>query len=250
MTRNEQMQEVPPEHLYHYCVFNEYSKNLFTASEIFFSYPLSFNDPFDCQIRPFDNQEIEDKDLKAYLEKCKGKHNLSRRHIDLMMKSPKRKDVLRNIGLSFAENIGVYCLTERKENILMWSHYANNHKGFCLEFKTDCKFFGRAQKIIYSEDYPNFNFFKSTQKQTAKAMLLTKASDWSYEKEWRIVDHEDGAGLKTYPKNSLTGVILGCRIEEENKKTILEWLSRLGTAVNVHQAKQSKSAFKLDVIES
>lgn len=32
------------------------------------------------------------------------------------------------------KEIGVYCLTTVPDSILMWSHYANNHKGVCLEY--------------------------------------------------------------------------------------------------------------------
>lgn len=32
------------------------------------------------------------------------------------------------------EKIYVACLSETNESILMWSHYANNHKGFCIEY--------------------------------------------------------------------------------------------------------------------
>ena len=31
-------------------------------------------------------------------------------------------------------NFGAFSMSQLKDNILMWSHYANQHKGFCIEF--------------------------------------------------------------------------------------------------------------------
>ena len=249
MTRAKQPELSIIKSLYHYCSFTGYSESIFTKNEVYFSCPLSFNDPFDSQVRPFDKQKVDDSDLRNYLVRLKGKYKLSKRSIDIMMKSPKRKDVLKHIGHSFAESIGVYCLTEKRDNILMWSHYTNNHKGFCLEFKTKCEFFGKAQKIVYSREYPKFNFFKASQEKITEAMLLTKASDWSYEKEWRIINPLKGAGCQIYPNGSLAGIIMGCRIEEHNKKLLHKWLSRFGSTVKIYQAQQSKSAFALEIVE-
>lgn len=37
---------------------------------------------------------------------------------------------------SLSENMGVACFSEENKNILMWSHYAENHTGYCLEYRT------------------------------------------------------------------------------------------------------------------
>ena len=48
----------------------------------------------------------------------------------------------------------IYCLTPIPNNILMWSHYADNHKGICLEFDTSIRLFGTAREVDYRETYP------------------------------------------------------------------------------------------------
>ncbi|MBT2620300.1 DUF2971 domain-containing protein [Chryseobacterium sp. ISL-6] len=34
-------------------------------------------------------------------------------------------------------NFGIYSLTTKNSNLLMWSHYGNSHKGFCIGFNTE-----------------------------------------------------------------------------------------------------------------
>ena len=45
---------------------------------------------------------------------------------------------------------GVCCFSEKKDDILMWSHYADGHKGFCLEFITPKH--NRDQEVIYNQE--------------------------------------------------------------------------------------------------
>ena len=43
---------------------------------------------------------------------------------------------------------GVCCLSEKHDDVLMWSHYSNGHKGFCLKFETSYEpFYIRPQKL-------------------------------------------------------------------------------------------------------
>ncbi len=43
------------------------------------------------------------------------------------------------------DTIGILCFTEKNDNLLMWSHYANSHKGFVLEFYPEHQFFDRRK---------------------------------------------------------------------------------------------------------
>lgn len=48
------------------------------------------------------------------------------------------------------ELIGVLCLTEKKDNLLMWSHYANSHKGFCIKFDASHEFLIKREVKVMS----------------------------------------------------------------------------------------------------
>jgi hypothetical protein len=71
-------------------------------------------------------------------------------------------------------------------NILMWSHYASNHRGLCLQFDvaSDPGLF--TLPVEYSEEYPIVNWVTDFNKGVGDT-LLRKHSGWSYERESRII---------------------------------------------------------------
>ncbi len=126
--------------------------------------------------------------------------------------------------------LGVYCFSEKRDNILMWAHYAKQHTGFCLEFDIDNDFFRPitcAIKVEYDTILPVLNILQlgNYPKREIGRRLLTKADDWEYEQEWRIVETKKGPGIQNFPEDALSGVILGCRISPENKENVFSWCS-------------------------
>lgn len=104
----------------------------------------------------------------------------------------------KNIGNRFSdgkETINFYrritCFTETYTNLLMWSHYASSHTGFCIgysksEIKSVCNKFN---KINYCNEMPitivdgeNFKVYNRFNK-----IIYSNCVDWSYENEWRAV---------------------------------------------------------------
>ena len=107
----------------------------------------------------------------------------------------------------------------------MWSHYANDHKGICLEFANDNPLIKHARPVHYKNDYPEWtpqNFVLNTDANVLE-LVLTKAMDWSYEREWRIIASGLDGPMKLYnenfvklPPGALSAIIIGC----ENAKII------------------------------
>jgi hypothetical protein len=119
----------------------------------------------------------------------------------------------------------IACLSENINSIVMWAHYADNHKGFALEYDfknnsaSECNKCDKRKECddkVYAEIYPiiygnkrfdgselaNFlvgmpfsiiNAYKVNyydilaDKSVFEKMLLHKSKEWSYEKEWRII---------------------------------------------------------------
>jgi Protein of unknown function (DUF2971) len=90
-------------------------------------------------------------------------------------------------------NVGILCLSEVRDSILMWGHYTDNHQGFVVGFDSDHPFFSRRRS-----DNDEFGFLRRVDYQpqrpqvtltdtTSPAWFQTKSEHWSYEKEWRIV---------------------------------------------------------------
>jgi hypothetical protein len=165
-----------------------------------------------------------------------------------VLQTQKQRAIPEDITLRFMNKIGVYCMSEIPDSLLMWSHYANHHEGFCVGFDTNNKVFGKAQPIIYSENYPVINIHTGSQEEKTDAQMLTKSKCWEYEREWRIIDHDKGEGTKEFPKESLLRVIFGCQIATENKNKIISWCQKRLYKPNLFQAEKRHRKFALDLI--
>ena len=207
-----------PPFLYKYYAFDEWTHRIFENNEIYLSSPESFNDPFDSKIRFI--YEGSRTDRKRFLKEWSKKHRpeLSRKELLVYEKSIRKTgldrqrvpEVVQKDFIVIRNRIGVFCMSEDKKNILMWSHYANENAGFCLEFRTNNVFFSRARRVEYDRVLPLLNLLEPMwDKLITKVTLglLTKAQDWTYEKEWRIVD-VNGCRSKDYTSDGLNSWML------------------------------------------
>jgi hypothetical protein len=244
-----------------------YTEEIFKNHELFFSSPDGFNDPFDCGFciplygdyaerviaaQAFDSARrerpgwsIEKADEEA--QKAASKIMKNHRH-------EASRQLERSLSRDSNDKAGILCLTEGCTDILLWSHYADRHKGVCLEFRTDVKdsIFARAHPVKYSGQYPRLNLQDLVENKAyrdAAEWMLTKSSVWSYEQEWRILDFEKGPGAKKFDPACLSAVILGCRIPDKERKRVFGWIKNHPTPVKVLQAKKSYPNFRLDIEE-
>jgi hypothetical protein len=120
---------------------------------------------------------------------------------------------------------GILCLSRSPDNIVLWSHYANYHKGVCLKFdmSKDINFFLTPLNVEYSEVYPKYNPLKSPQEQVIK-LIRTKYIDWSYEEELRIYKGKNG--LVDFNKEALVEVIFGLKTSDDEMKSIREMMEK------------------------
>ncbi|MEX1200000.1 MAG: DUF2971 domain-containing protein [Methylophaga sp.] len=136
-------------------------------------------------------------------------------------------------------NLGILSLSEVPDNLLMWAHYANEHKGFVVGFFSENEFFVQKRsevdqlrhlrKVRYSETRPVLTFSQINDIDD----LMVKSADWAYEKEWRViqalVDADRVAGdvhLFKIPFSAFNSVRIGARASQEMKKEIYSLLER------------------------
>jgi hypothetical protein len=125
------------------------------------------------------------------------------------------------------------CFTKRYDSNPMWAHYADNHRGVCLEFRfmrpppegsgaarSGVAFmmdpaFGGHYPVRYSNEFAQVATINDI--GSAIQVLHTKHPDWSYEQEVRFIKLGDPnfpgeGGTVSFYKTSLTKVILGCKV--------------------------------------
>ena len=262
----------PPRHFYKYKSIDEscqeHARDIFTKNELYFCTVTAFNDPFDCKFQVEFGGAKHDK--SKFLEDLSKKNDphLNRqqrrskaRAETKVLDDPDLANAMRGSLIQDIEKWGIYCLSEVLDNILMWSHYANAHRGFCLEFESrqsDALFGvelwpgGQIQKreivapfpVEYSTKYP---VAKLVNGQIAKDVFLRKAKQWAYEKEWRMMV-PNGPGARQFPPQCLTGVIFGCRMLEKHKEMIREWCRNREPAIKYHEARESEDSYTLDIV--
>ncbi|MES9950069.1 MAG: DUF2971 domain-containing protein [Candidatus Thiodiazotropha sp.] len=188
--------------------------------DLYLSSPTKFNDPFDMSTNIVLTGGIRSK-LKRVklLAKSQG---VSRKERKEYIKNFMRKsnDELRFIlEKSYDEhlsNVGVYSFAGDPRNILMWSHYAKDHTGICIQFERirDLRIFGQALKVEYSDVYPEIDWFNSHAESLANA-VLRKHPDWSYEQEERIILPDSAGKLLKIDSRAITAVVFGCRTPDK-----------------------------------
>jgi len=229
--------------LFHYEKFKaEHLSGTLRDLKIHCSNPVNFNDPWDC--KPwFDYESIEDPETLEKLLTFLRKQNpggLEESRLNIYENGIRAKKYERiNLITSLSEtNIAtiakrrIYCLTPHPDSTLMWSHYAENHKGICLEFGVDNPLFRLALEVTYPEVYPVWlpHAFED-ENNKAIQMILTKAHPWHYEHEFRLISLlnndldtplriEDGCF--TLPPGSLRSVIAGCDADYDAVRAIVK----------------------------
>jgi hypothetical protein len=150
--RHTALQPVPP-YLYKYRSLHPMKriKQILVKDKLWFSSPASFNDPFDCKVPPLGT--LHPDSLKAMIaDRLLTGVTPSNAEAQLAEGNPAAYEEVSAQLQRRVNNIGILSLCEHRDNILLWSHYADMHRGIFFEFSTSewpslgCK----ALPVIYS----------------------------------------------------------------------------------------------------
>lgn len=135
-----------------YRPINENTKSMLKQQYLWFSHPKNFNDPLDSR---FYENAINDDGLKKLLSKVRIRS-------------------LSNIESSKAS--------------LLWSHYADSHKGIEIEYEIDINYLISKKIFLFPIKY-SYHIADSFHPQISDygKSFFVKSKEWEYEKEWRMV---------------------------------------------------------------
>ena len=192
------------------------------------------------------------------------------------MKIDVSKSPLSNYNDNFEKNLntfGLFCMSQKNDDILMWSHYADSHKGICFGFKepfenhidNDAPIYNR--EIEYIERHPYIDIYNDIQSGKVynsndefknfcdisgallNASITKKHVSWKYEQEIRIV-YEGGSGPLVFKPEALECVILGMNITKADEMTIGNLLKQnKWSHAKIYKSKASVAELGLDIIE-
>lgn len=201
-----------PNTLYLYRNINEYTIKSLVYKGVYKSNSEQFNDPFDPYFKRYKN----DRFSFLYKKLCETK---------------------------------ISCLTQTPENMLMWSHYGDNHKGICLEYEIDkekleknkevslkeIKYEGLKvnSEITLSDSEMIFINGEGKKEQSKRKIIenintpeifIRKNGEWKYEKEYRLIYFDKNDKEEYFKDIKLKSVTFGLHTTESDKDFIRELL--------------------------
>lgn len=272
--------------LYKYRQWNDYTKEIFLEQQIYCPSPPQLNDPFDCKAGLYSHQielakflmnlhicsftffyllpksthfpEKKKKEISRYLNKNKGdtKKNFDYIQKTLLEINPYAAKLSTgteylNLFEKQSTKLGVFSLTEDPLNMLMWSHYGDQHQGLAIGFEqiktNDLGNEDKCKQVIYSNSFPIADFTQiehelsytlngnnqmekiinfNINNPILESTFFHKARCWEYEKEWRLL--EPFTGKRPLP-GKIVQIIFGCKCDKSKitdiKKVIKEAIS-------------------------
>jgi hypothetical protein len=245
--------------LYKYCSFDmcRYSLQNLEKNQIRLNNPNNFNDPFDSMFS-VDVLKMIGNSMNDILDKAEINNIIPVGYKEKFIDNAEFLEGLEKlrtvqymeINNSKRDSLRVTCFSEVNDSILMWSHYAANHKGFCIEYdftNTNKTYYtGPLNPVIYTDKlFDLTEYFKSSSLgKLFEFCSIVKSKEWQYEKEWRWLlnfskGHEEHI-LKAPIPNS---IYLGVNTTDENKDLILNIAKAKG--IPVHQMEKKPFEFKL-----
>lgn len=248
--------------LFKYRPVNDSTRALLTKHELFFPNAKQLNDPYDCAVQVgFSGgtlgqyREICRFGLSKYLENLVLSDDKFNEIVDLHLNEQMQNlpQFAQDLERGFLENVrstkGIFCLSETHNNVLMWSHYADSHRGICLEMDVP-EVLNSARKVNYVGELPTLNFFEHDQDALTRQVLLSKQEQWAYEREWRIIDPAFPAGAHRLNKPVVTAIIFGANIASHHELQVRQWANEGGVDVPYYRAKLTNHGKFMEIMDT
>jgi Protein of unknown function (DUF2971) len=216
-----------PWQIFRYRPMNEYLWQELEFAQFYCCPPIALNDPFDCRI-----------DWCASRERALTSPKMTNARRNQL--STLREAFLRADPPSAA---GVCCFTCKADDPLMWSHYADSHRGVCLLYEIPHDYFMRRYSPKADKDfffvggapvlYESNAFYDwlvsgdldfphpgSVAENALTVLFTAKSPEWSHEEEFRIITRRPGA--MTFEPSFLKQVLFGFAAPEQHRKLVTQ----------------------------
>ncbi len=222
--------------LYKYRPYSARALEMLVLRELYFAAPASLNDPYDCRI------DIRSS-LAAAIERATEANDAKLR--GKLERLRKMDHVYEKMDADLGA-LGVLSFGKRPDSVLMWSHYAENHTGFCVGFELSEKFTTHKNQeqivgaidVSYMTENPYVDYFNEIVQaekppeweefwQSLLSMgMVAKSKAWEYEEEVRAL--RKTAGGVSFTPAELTEVVFGLNMSDRAREVIRKLLTGNG----------------------
>lgn len=170
---------------------------------------------------------------------------------------------------AFRQLAYVCSLSKNNDSVSMWSHYANNHRGVCIELHLESLgshgiICGQSYDVSYDDIIrkPNYFTFNDNINDPAHYMLTTKAREWEREQEVRYItqgrpkirpndtiDNDERYYRPQIPNDCFAAIYLGVNIDKDVEKEIIESAKKLNADVKIYKMQVDPNALRLIPIQ-
>jgi len=216
--------------------FRAVNKNLLRSlvdNSIYFAKPNDLNDPFDCRVdvlRSLENAIIKcPSESRGNLQKLRQMHGF-----------------MEEVQADLHE-FGVCSFSLELNNPLMWSHYADGHRGLCLLYSFSEAYFYQNDDRILGIDQVEYDTSPLTDWFIKRApdpgsfvefgtslvckILTVKAGPWAYEREVRILRRTPG--VEQLDRTSLKQICFGLETADEDVALVRKLIEQGGYEVTL-----------------
>lgn len=257
--------------LYKYMSYNTNTISCLVNGEFWCAKPHTFNDPLDCGLQLLNEITVEAfvKLLEQYAKVARERKDSEKEkafqkaikqaqsgEIPATELLNKLAELERDAFAKKIQRIGILSLSEVNDNILMWSHYAEQHRGLCVELpRVSQNMLAKNEHTLpvrYSVKKPIISVNEqllgdeSLKKEIKRSLIYTKSADWAYEREWRFVAEEGNKTTKLDAK--VASIIFGFKMPIEHRRTIANLLKGAGK-IKFKEAILKKDEFGIDIVD-
>lgn len=170
---------------YSFRGFSSYSLDDIKNETISVAHPREFNDPFDTLFNVWMDLSIDNDTLDKEEREFRILLRKSAEHLKMrcLISATSKNEEGHSKPVSIEEL-----------DTLMWAHYANSHKGFCVKYKFSDDFFcdysaseDTSLRMINGMHYDGNISFALDDFPDLNQAILTKSKNWEYEKEMRLI---------------------------------------------------------------
>ncbi len=285
MEKRDEIYEVPT--LLHRYFNAEHGIKALSTSQLFFSNVSAYNDPF--EIAPitsytkemFQNPDVAQQQVLEMMESDEGTSFLESlgilgigSAISLGLSLPISvvasvaglwylfKSADEDEKKNFTHHMKKYvpllasaktcCFSASPDVLLMWSHYAEWHKGMVLSFDTDKNYWRNAN--FYPMDYQEKRLELPTKKTNPNRYLINlltrKSIHWKYEQEWRLVDWAmQSKNELPFDPEALKEIRIGLFMSDENRQEVVRLRDEKYPTAKIFVAERDNNDYKLNFPE-
>jgi len=264
--------------MFKYQSFNSYSKINLLDNAIYFNHHDNFNDPFECWCIEKDGHPEPVVERERFLSVIQT-WGFTADRVDEALEH--YKDYVEELGdwpgiINNRKNSArIACFSSEADNLLMWSHYADGLRGFCVEFdETAFQEVDSSKSIdIHSVQYrtspamvdsvaysiandmywhnEDVNDGLSAMFDLDTKVLATKPFQWAYECEKRAIIHVDESSreglLLQYDPRAIKRIIVGEKAEDVNIEYLNNFIKKNNLSLSLERASRDSMTFNVNI---